>query len=86
MASYGNPVQPFLLQRSISIRAVYTRDGYMVSANKHFSDDIEHGTLADAIRKGYITYSEAENAPKKIIQMQLGVLAEIDESGERAFV
>ena len=76
----------FALKRTISIRSVYTYDGYMVSANKHFSDDIEHGTLADAIRKGYITHIEAENAPRKIIQMPFGVLDEIDESGERELV
>jgi len=62
MTSYGNPVQPFLLQRSISMRSATTRDGFMVIANKHYTHDIELGTLQDAIDNGYIDDNDANKA------------------------
>jgi len=62
MASYGTPVQPFLLQRSISMRSATTRDGFMVIANKHFTHNIELGTLQDAIDNGYIDDNDANKA------------------------
>ena len=62
MASYGNPNQPFHLQRSISMRSATTSDGFMVIANKHYTHDIEHGTLQDALDNGYIDDNDANKA------------------------
>ena len=62
MASYGNPIQPFLLQRSISMRSATTSDGFMVIANKHYTHDIEQGTLQDALDNGYIDDNDANKA------------------------
>jgi hypothetical protein len=50
------------LRRSISIRDANTTDGYEVLADKHYTYDIERGTLHDAIQNGYIDSYEAEKA------------------------
>jgi hypothetical protein len=62
MASYGNTNQPFHLPRSISMRSATTIDGFMVIANKHLTDDIEGGTLQNALDKGYINDNDANKA------------------------
>jgi hypothetical protein len=44
------------------MRSATTRDGFMVIANKHFTHNIELGTLQDAIDNGYIDDNDANKA------------------------
>jgi len=52
---------PCLLERTVSIRPATTTDGFEVLADKHYTADIEKGTLEDAIRKGYVDKNVLSN-------------------------
>jgi hypothetical protein len=62
MASPVKSNPPHSLLRLPSLRSATTTDGYSVMASKHYTYQIENGTLKDGIRKGYIDSFEALKA------------------------